>query len=58
MSETNPPRSANSEIDDAEAARQEALERLGVMGAYVAPAMVTLMSSKSSAQSISSGSTG
>jgi len=46
-----------AEQDEAEAARREALERLGVMGAYVAPAMVVLMSSKSSAQFVSSGST-
>ena len=43
--------------EEAEAARQEVLERLGVMGAYVAPSMTVLMSSKATAQFVSSGST-
>jgi hypothetical protein len=43
--------------EEAEAARQEVLELLGVMGAYVAPSMTVLMSSKATAQFVSSGST-
>ncbi len=42
--------------EEAEAARQDVLERLGVMGAYVAPSMTVLMSSKATAQFVSSGS--
>ena len=41
--------------DDAEAARLDALARLGVMGSYVAPAMMVLLNSKASAQTITSG---
>lgn len=44
--------------DDAEAARRDALTRLGVMGSYVAPAMMVLLNSKASAQTITSGTTG
>ena len=44
--------------DGAEIARREALKRLGIFGAYTAPAMMVLLSSKiAAAQTISSGST-
>jgi hypothetical protein len=45
-------------VDEAEAARRDVLDRLGVMGRYVAPAMMVLLSSKASAQTITSGTTG
>lgn len=48
---------AAPQINDADAARQDALEKLGLMGEYVAPSMMVLMNSKASAATVTSGST-
>lgn len=48
-----------SDNDAAEAARQEALKRLGVFAAYTAPTTMVLLSTKiASAQAVMSGDTG
>ena len=53
--------SENPEIpgdDSANEARREALKRLGILGAYTAPAMLMLLHSRASASpTISSGAT-
>ena len=41
----------------ADEARRAALKRLGIFGAYTAPAMLMLLHGKASAQSVSSGTT-
>ena len=43
--------------DVASDSRREALKRLGILGAYTAPAMLMLLNSRASAQAVSSGST-
>jgi len=54
--EQNEPESTGDE--SADEARREALKRLGILGAYTAPAMLMLLHSRASASpTISSGST-
>jgi hypothetical protein len=45
------------EKDQANAARREALKRLGVLGAITAPLMLTLLSTNAAAQAATSGAT-